>query len=158
MKWEGLTQKYGKVWPQKREGLTPKKGRTDSLPQKMRRTDSKNEKKWLEKFEVLSRKTRRSESKHRRKESKYKRCVETRTSPFLFIHIINTFLKEVYFDQDLWLNLKKHLIFVLQEFLLKVDYFLLIPFSFLHIFIMFWVHKLPYNWCFLLPERFSTER
>ena len=44
MKWEGLTQKYGKVRPKKREVLTPKKGRTDSLPQKIGRTDSKNEK------------------------------------------------------------------------------------------------------------------
>ena len=93
-----------KIW----EGLTPKKGRNDSQKgkdwpptQKMRSTVSKNGKVWA--------KTRNQGVKI------WKGCVETRRSPFLFIHIINTFLKEVYFDQDLWLNLKNQKGFLLRD-------------------------------------------
>ena len=85
-KWEALTRKNEKIWVEKWEGLTSKVGRTD---QKMRRSDSKNEKGWLrkvrrtdpEKWEGLSRKMRRTNFKKwegltgkvRRTESKYGR-------------------------------------------------------------------------------------
>ena len=85
---EGLTQKNGRVWLEKWEILTWKSGK--DWPEKMGRSDSKNKdslgkaltrkkweglswksgKDWLEKWEGLTRKMGRSDSKHGRSESK----------------------------------------------------------------------------------------
>ena len=87
-KGEGLTQKNGRFWLEKWEILTWKSGK--DWPEKMGRSDSKNKdslgkaltrkkweglswksgKDWLEKWEGLTRKMGRSDSKHGRSESK----------------------------------------------------------------------------------------
>ena len=83
-KWEGLTIKMGRSYLEKREGLTQKNGRfwlekweiltwksgKDWPEKKWEGLSWKSGKDWLEKWEGLTRKMERSDSKHGRSESK----------------------------------------------------------------------------------------
>ena len=83
MKWEGLTQKYGKAWPLKREGLTP-------YPQ--------NGKDSLEKWEGLIWKVRSTVSKNGKVWAKKGLC-QNQNETTLFVYSPHRyFLKKLYFD------------------------------------------------------------
>ena len=80
----------------------------------------------------------RSEPKHESKQSKQKRSVSKPERNNAFCLFTSKILfEETLFRLGLLVKFEKHLVSVLQDFLLKVDIFLLIPFSFLHIFNMF---------------------